>query len=95
MRVASPVLIAIDDLDENAETPRDEAKAWLADILSDGPVPSQRVLKQARADGIAERTLRTAKKELGVKSAKSAEGWAWALPDYRGDGDDERAIYKL
>jgi len=85
-----PVLIAVDDLDENAETPREEAKHWLQEILADGPVAAQKALKQARADGISERTLRIAKKELRVKSAKSGGGWAWTLPDQIGDegGDD-------
>ncbi len=85
-----PVLIGIDDLIEDADTPRDEAKEWLRGILADGPVEAKAVLKQAKQDGICERTLRTAKKELKIKSSRSggSQGsWAWSLPgEEKSDG---------
>ena len=78
---AAPVLITIDDLDNDSDTPRSEAKAWLEGILKNGPVSSRDILKQAKADGICEKTLRTAKKELGIKSDRVRDYWSWRLPE--------------
>jgi len=79
---AAPVLVAVDDLDEDDEnaTPRAEAKAWLQAVLADGPVEAKGLLKRSRADGIAEKTLRRAKKELKIESTQSSTGWTWQLP---------------
>ena len=75
------VLISADDIGEDEATPRGEAKQWLLAKLSDGPKPSKWILAQAKADGIAEKTLRRAQKELGVISDKLADAWVWRLPE--------------
>ncbi len=61
---------------------RDEAKDFLRTVLADGPVMANTVMEQARAAGIAERTLNRAKAALGVISEKQGSGreWWWRLP---------------
>ena len=60
-----------------------EAKEFLCDRLEAGPVGMEDVLEEAKQEGIAEKTLRRAKKELGIKSRKAParDGkWTWELP---------------
>jgi len=73
------MLSPTDQEDAGAES---EAREWLADLLAHGPVPAGEALRQARQAGIAERTLRRAKSDLGVRSVKAGmgAGWAWTLP---------------
>lgn len=57
-----------------------EAKTWLRDMLSNGPLP-QRTLEEAAGNGkIAWRTVQRAKASLKIESRKTSEGWAWELP---------------
>jgi hypothetical protein len=60
------------------------AKEFLLERLEDGPVKSNDILDEARQKGIAEKILKQAKKDLGVKSRKeqgTADGaWFWELP---------------
>ncbi|MGD0266199.1 MAG: AAA family ATPase [Candidatus Methylomirabilota bacterium] len=60
---------------------REEAKEFLTELLAARPVPSEDVKRQARAAGIAERTLFRAKRDLGVKADKEGfrGGWVWSL----------------
>lgn len=64
-------------------TERDEAGDWLREHLAGGPLPANQVLEAADANGIAERTLRRAFKEIGAKSRKDKEQgcWCWSLPE--------------
>lgn len=65
--------------DQDDERSRlDEAKAFLLEEL---PLPSDEVISRAGKVGIAEKTLRRAKKALRVASVKSAEAWRWVLPE--------------
>jgi hypothetical protein len=50
--------------------PRDDAEAFLRELLADGPVPSKVLEAEARAAGIAERTLYRARKASGVRSER-------------------------
>lgn len=77
----APVLISVDDLDTDDDTPREEAKAWLQAMLAAEPIAASKIFKQAKADGISDKTLKRAKKELRIKSVQFAGGWVWALPD--------------
>ena len=68
--------------DHETRTARDEAVEWLCDLLSDGPVAAKDVQRQAREDGIAERTLKRAKINARVVSEASRDdsgisGWIW------------------
>lgn len=68
--------------DPEEKTAFEEAKDFLRDILVSGPVVYKDIEKQARQAGIADRTLKRAKKLLGVISQKKefASGWEWSLP---------------
>jgi hypothetical protein len=47
-----------------------EGNEFLLERLEAGPVNSDDLVKEAKQEGIAEKTLRRAKKELGIKSRK-------------------------
>lgn len=69
-----------DDADRSAV---EEAREFLRDLLAHGPVPAGTVFQEARAAGIAGRTLKRAKALLGVLSRKqSVSGpWIWQLSE--------------
>lgn len=73
--------------DESGESrnEREDAKAFLNELLNDGPVPANRVKREAKQAMIAEKTLQRAKADLGVRSKREggigSEGeWFWYLP---------------
>lgn len=65
----------------------DEAKAFLLGALEAGPMPQSELVTQATTEGISDRTLKRAKRELRIVSDKKGEGgsWRWKLAD-EGDG---------
>jgi hypothetical protein len=65
------------------QTAKREAREFLLDHLEAGPRNSDDIVAEAKQEGIAERTLRGAKKELGIKSRRhgGTNGtWFWELP---------------
>jgi hypothetical protein len=76
----------------------DEAIDFLREILSSGPVEAKGIMKQAKAAGIAEKTLRRTKDILGVivESMKNdggkVVGWRWRLPKPDGQPDGQTHI---
>jgi hypothetical protein len=64
----------------DGDTPRSEAKTWLRDVLSNGPYPAADVERRADQDGICMRTLKYAKKEMGVESRREKNMWCWCPP---------------
>jgi hypothetical protein len=67
------------------------AKEFLRGLLEEGPCGAEEVCRRAGESGIAERTLRRAKAELGVTSVKPCDdgaGWVWQLPGKK----DEDAV---
>jgi hypothetical protein len=73
---------------------------FLGDVLADGPVPASQVKEEAEDAGISERTLKRAKKMVGVFTYRENESggkrgtgrWMWKQPvvqlveeDIRGD----------
>jgi hypothetical protein len=67
-----------------------EAGEWLEEVLRD-PVPAAEVLRRARKDGIAEKTLRRAAETLKVLRQKSGKGgWVWSLWTPGQDGQDSQ-----
>ena len=62
-----------------------DAMRFLEDILADAPVPKSDVVKAARAEGIAHRTIQRAGKTLGVVSERDNEKRGrpavWELPN--------------
>jgi putative DNA primase/helicase len=72
--------------DSNGDSVHD-AKAFLADLLSDGPVPVKAVRADAEGAGYTWATIRRAQKAIGVEAVKegghfggSAQKWVWRLP---------------
>lgn len=57
-----------------------EAKQLLSSLLSDTAQPSKLIAEKASAINISERTLKKAKKELGIVAEKIGENWFCKLP---------------
>jgi hypothetical protein len=76
--------------DPEDQSQLDEAVDWLRALLREGPVDSKQIGKDAKASGIAWRTVERAKTRLGVKANKASfsGGWRWSLPDH-GDPEDD------
>lgn len=70
---------------EDAKAEQSEAEAFLTDFLRDGERPSKDVEKEARELGIASYSLRKARKNLGILSAKKGGNF----------GGDNRWMLKL
>jgi putative DNA primase/helicase len=74
-------------IDERAADPRlapserRDAATYLQTILADGPVPAATIMSEARKVGFSEVTIRRAKKDLRIRSARVAAAWSWSLPD--------------
>lgn len=60
----------------------DEARAWVADALAKGARPRPELERQAKADGLAWRTVQRGAKVLGVESSLAGFGLpaVWTLP---------------
>jgi len=59
-----------------------EAEKFLKEILKSGPMPAKKVVHTAKLEGIAEDTLRRAKKRLGITSIKCQQEdgeWVWSM----------------
>lgn len=90
------VCISADDLTrirdrEDGHGAGGDAVDFLRAMLAEGPVPASDLIRQARQEGISERTLRRARDRAGVQSRRQGFGkgsvvW-WSLPmDGRTDG---------
>jgi hypothetical protein len=68
----------------NNRTARREAREFLQNRLALGPVKQGDLIEEAKQEDIAEKTLRRAKKDLGIRSRKEpgkmgGEGF-WEMP---------------
>jgi hypothetical protein len=63
----------------------DKAKELLKTRLADGSMPSSALEAEAISLGIGKRTLKTARKELGVISRKAGSAWYLILPETKQD----------
>jgi len=72
-------------LDRDQTTALDEAVQWLRELLADGRMQAKEVQRLAKQNGIAETTLRRAKKVAGIVAKKEGIGpasvWCWRLRD--------------
>jgi hypothetical protein len=71
---------------------RESAVVWLHGLLNDGPVPVADVATLAQTATIKPRTLKRAKRTLGVRSERQgglgASGyWTWRLPEQAREGE--------
>lgn len=60
----------------------DAARAFLIRHLQSGSVPASEMEERAKGEGIASKTLRKAREELGIKTRKATGkngGWTWEL----------------
>lgn len=59
-----------------------DAKIFLRDLLSGGPVPSKQIRADAEGAGYAWRTIQRAQKALKIEAVKDGlrGGWSWKLP---------------
>jgi AAA domain len=68
------------------------AKQWLSEYLV-SDTPAKEAYEAAKKVGISEKTLKRAKKSLGIESDKTLDGWVWiapALPSSPSDAEGER-----
>jgi putative DNA primase/helicase len=70
---------------EKKESPRAQAEKFLRHLLADGPMKAAEIQELAVDEGIAVKTLRRAKKDLGVTAFQKDRTWWWELP---GEDDD-------
>lgn len=68
--------------------PREEAKEFLLRTLDDGPRMQREIMALADQEGIASKTLKRAKKELGVISTQLSNGWQWSLKNWTQGGSE-------
>lgn len=70
--------------DDAERTATDEAVDLLKEELAGGPRAASEIQKSARAAGISDKALRTARTRLGIKPEKAGFGsgasWVWAIP---------------
>jgi hypothetical protein len=71
---------------DTKETAIERARKFLRSLLVDGPMKAKECLGLAEDQGIATRTLYTAKNDLDVDSFRKDNVWWWLLPE-----DDEPA----
>jgi hypothetical protein len=64
---------------------------FLTELLAAGPVRTAEVMSQARGQGFSERTLRRAKKKLGVVANRKDESGAWQWDLAASDDKEEKA----
>lgn len=71
---------------KQVQTKTMQAEETLRNLL-DKPAPAEEILRRITAVGISERTLMTAKKNLGILSEKRGGQWFWRLPSGQGCKD--------
>jgi hypothetical protein len=80
----APSDLTADQLHSTSQSPSeksalDEAVSFLEDELKLVAKPTNTLLKSARKNGIAEKTLRRAKDKLGLVVIKQKSGWMWKM----------------
>lgn len=76
-------LLAGEATGESDPSALEDAKSFLSEMLLTGEVEANTVLREAKLAGIAERTLRRAKKALGIRAYKNGRHgrWIWTFDD--------------
>src|SRR5207302_959865 len=75
-------------LDENNKL--EEAIVLLQNQLKSGEKSARMVFELAKKQGINDKTLKRAKKELGIESWQTTSGWLWKLPSFTQKPDDNK-----
>ena len=87
---ARDILAAADaTAEDGADGSLDEAVQFLTDLLSDGPLSSKEVWRDAYGAGYTKHIIQCAQKKLKIKPRKEGSHnsdkpnrWVWALPDF-------------
>jgi putative DNA primase/helicase len=79
---AREILGDVEESDSEEKTERTEAAEFLEGLLSDGPLSSKEIRKDADEAGFAWRTMHRAADLLGVRKEKMGMkgGWKWTMP---------------
>jgi len=65
------------------EKTKEKAKILIVKMLRNGPQPASKVMEELLQNDIGERTVKTAKRELKVKSVRQKDGtWIWMPPSH-------------
>ncbi len=57
----------------------------IAERLRDGMLPANEIFESLKGMNLSDRTIRNAKKELGIISVRKDKQWYWLLPDNEGE----------
>ncbi len=91
---ADEVLAAIHTITPNDAPKRNEAKNFLCEVLSDGPLPAKEIKRQANEAGITWRTVERAKTKLLVTTTRNGFGkdafYEWSLPNTKAENTIDR-----
>lgn len=74
--------------DWERESAQEVAAAFLGALLAKGPMAAVQALELADEEGIAERTLRRAMKDIRVHAFKRGNAWFWELPTSDQEGGE-------
>lgn len=61
------------------------AAVFIADRLQGGMLPANELMDIFKGMNLSDRTIRNAKKELGIISVRKDKQWYWSLPDDKGE----------
>jgi hypothetical protein len=67
------------DYDGLEDGKRELAANVILGLLSDGMMSSVLIQQACAEVGISERTVKRAKKDLGIRSARKSDGWYWSI----------------
>ena len=84
-KYADELLTPVTRVDPDGASKVEEAKHFLRETLREGPLEAGKVQREARQLGIADRTLRRARDELGITMDdehiyREGDRWYWKLP---------------
>jgi Predicted ATP-dependent serine protease len=76
------------DRQKSKPVSKTEAMAvFIADKLQAGMVPANEILELYKGMQLSDRTIRNAKKQLGIVSIRKDGQWYWSLPNDKGETD--------
>ena len=73
--------------DGQGETKKAFASRYIFEMLRNGETPATEIMDMLNRLGISARTIKTAKKDLDVRSYRKEEIWYWKLPSFDGADD--------
>lgn len=69
----------MDEVEEVYKKKEKYASILLYELLKKGPVLASKILEEAEARNISERTIRKVKKDINIIAIKRKNGWYWSL----------------